>query len=183
MQYDFKEAQDVIKEMLGDNYEGVKSKLDKVFEVAQSQSKELKETIAESMKRKGTIAELRKESEARTAEYDEKLNAYEELSKKSQELQDQLEVSKGQLKGFHEQRKNVLKDYASKYDVLKDEKYAKVSSRFKGLEDIDKIEDNSIVERYISDFELLSLNEKEPANRAPNPVKESKEPTTGKYGY
>lgn len=59
MSYDYQKAKDVIKEILGDNYASVSSNLDKVFEIAISQSTDLTNLKHDIVKKNASVAELK----------------------------------------------------------------------------------------------------------------------------
>lgn len=176
MPFNYKETASRIQTLLGeDNYKLVASEMDNLISEVTSLEENYHKANDESAKRRLEIKELEKGYE--------KFQDYEELKSKIESLESEVSTRDDKLKGFYEQRKNVLKDYASKFDVLNDEKFSKVSSRFKGLENLDNLDDHETIERYISDFELLSLNENEPAQRAPNPAKTEKQSEKGMFGY
>lgn len=167
MSFNFKEAQDVIKETLGDNYASVQSKIDKIIEVATSQKTDLSNVTQESMKRKGKIAELNIEHEKTYSEMQEKISKFDTLETSLSELKSQLENSNNELKSVYDDKKSRLKELSTKID-FKDEKFKSISSRFKGLDNIDELS-NQNVNELLGNFELLNVNNNVPAQNTPHP--------------
>lgn len=177
--YDFTKTIDNIRIKLGDD-------------VASSIQVELDEIANESNTLVGSLKDVRKESADRRIELKtlkenhtkelEGFADYSDLKEQVTNLTQTITDKDSQLNGFYEQRKNVLKKLNGEYDILNDDRFASVKSRFEGLNDIDNLE-NSKVESFIKDFELIGLNKKESGFNPPKPKEQKKQGNKSIFGY
>lgn len=160
--YDFAKTIDNIRTKLGDDVaSSVQVELDEMANESNTLVSSLKDVRSESADRRIELKTLKEN-------HSKELEVFGDLKDQVTNLTQTIKEKDLQLNGFFEQRKNVLKKMNSEYDVLNDERFESVKNRFEGLNDVDSL-DNSKVESFIKDFELIGLNKKESGFNPPKP--------------
>ena len=178
--YEFDKAVELINTKLGENSTLVQAELKEILAEANSATSRLKEVNNESATRRVEIKTLKDEH----AKQIESFGDYDSLKTLLEEKTSQLDLNNAKLSSFYEQRKDVLRKMSADFDFEKDENLKSISSRFKGLENLKTLE-NDQVEKFIGDFELLTLNKMPSGNNIPNPSNQTvtKETETGRYKF
>ena len=179
MSYDYQKAKDVIKEILGDNYASVSSNLDKVFEIAISQSTDLTNLKHDIVKKNASVAELKVQHKKELDSELEKYNDYDSLKSQLDEKDSKLTTFEDQLKGFHAQKKNDLIELAKNVD-FKEEKFEKRKEMFSYISDIEKMDNDQVSSAHkqlVRDLDLIGvdgLHKKGMTNQQPTITKKRK---------
>ncbi len=177
--YDFKEAVENIQTKLGEHSSLVSVELNNILSESNSVVSSLNKVNSESANRRVEIKTLKDDH----AKQIESFSDYESLSDQIGTLTKQLEDSNGELKTVYDSKKLTLKSLYEKTDFESD-KLKPLSSRFKGLENIDGLS-NEEVNTEIYNFEWLSGGKIDgsPKIVLPKDKKIETGNTVGKYGY
>lgn len=176
--YEFEKKIELITTKLGDSSSLVQADLKELLAEANTATSKIKSLNSESAERRVENKTLKDEH----AKQIESFSDYESLSDQIGTLTKQLEDSNGELKTVYDSKKLTLKSLYEKTDFESD-KLKPLSSRFKGLENIDDLS-NEEVNTEIYNFEWLSGGKIEGSPKIILPKDEEiiKKKPVGKFG-